>query len=74
LYIRKQGADTYVFDKANRGRLPRTHQGPKTIAKALAEGSNVKKGIWNEFDLYGLLLLGTLFDVRHVAHVGGQLG
>lgn len=75
LYIRKQGADTYEFDRANGGRLPRTHQGLKSIAKALAEGSIVEKGVWAEFELFrGLLLLGTLFDVRHVAYVGGRLG
>jgi hypothetical protein len=55
--------------------LPGTHQGLKAIAKALADGSNEDKGLWNEFELFhGLLLLGTLFDVRHVAHVGGRLG
>lgn len=73
-YMRKQGADAYIFNKANGEELGGTHQGPKSIANALASGSRVAKNVWAEFEVFrGAVLLGTLFEVRHAAYAAGRL-
>jgi hypothetical protein len=73
-YVRKQGANEYIFNRVNGGRLGGTHQGPKSIAVALAGGRRGEKGLWSEFEVFrGLLRLGTLFEVRHAAYAANRL-
>jgi hypothetical protein len=76
VYVRKEGADAYIFNRATGEQLGTTHIGPKSIATALAEGTGrtVEKSAWGEFEVIrGTQQLGTLFDVRHAAFVAGQL-
>jgi hypothetical protein len=76
VYVRKQGADAYIFNRVTGGQLGATHPGPKSIATALAKstGRKVVKNVWGEFEVIrGTEQLGTLFDVRHAAFVAGQL-
>jgi hypothetical protein len=76
VYVRKNGADAYIFNRVTGEQLGATHAGPKSIATALAKGTGrkVQKTVWGEFKVIrGTQQLGTLFDVRHAAWVAGQL-
>lgn len=76
VYVRKQGADAYIFNRMTGEQLGTTHQGPKSMATALIKntGRKVKKNTWGEFEvIHGKQHLGTLFDVRHAAFCAGLL-
>jgi hypothetical protein len=76
VYVHKQGADAYMFNRVTGGQLGKTHQGPRSIATALATGTGrkVEKSVWGEFEVFrGAQHLGTLFDVRHAAFAAGRL-